>query len=278
VNVTATLLGLGCAAGLVLIVDGLRRRPPGPAPARRRAFTRADRNRLLVGVVAGFAVATATRWPAAALLTAAAVWTLPAILGPDRDHQRTLARIEAVAAWTELLRDTLSSAAGLEQAIAATATVAPDPIRPQVQALAGAVRGGVRLTDALRTFASDLADPTADLVVRALAQAAGQHGGQLTDCLTSLATTAREQASMRLRVATKRAATRTAARVIAGTAVTMVAALVVFNRGLLAPYATATGQFVLLLVGAVFAAGFFWLGRTARMPQQPRLFASGGGR
>src|SRR6185503_17879163 len=110
-----------------------------------------------------------------------------------------VARIEAVATWTELLRDTLSSAAGLEQAIAATAVVAPDPIRAQVRTLAGAVRGGVRLPHALRAFAADLADPTADLVVRALAQAAGHHGGQLTDCLTSLATTAREQAQIRLR-------------------------------------------------------------------------------
>lgn len=271
-------LGVACAAGLVLILDGLRRRPPGPAPVRRaRSFTAQDRNRLLIAVAAGIAVAVATRWPVAALLTAAAVWTLPAILGPDREHDVSLARIEAIATWTELLRDTLSSAAGLEQAIAATATVTPLPIRPQVKALAGAVRGGIRLGDALRAFANDLADPTADLVVRALGQAAGYNGGQLTECLTSLAGTAREQASIRMRVATKRAATRTASRVIAGTAVVMVAALVVFNQGFLTPYATVTGQFVLLIVGAIFAAGFFWLSRTSRMPQPPRILAGPGG-
>lgn len=272
-NATAALLGVGCAAGMLLIVDGLRVRPADPAPARRRSLSRSDRRRLLIAVAAGFAVAVVTRWPAAAFLTGAAVWTLPTILGPDREHRSAVARIEAIATWTELLRDTLSSAAGLEQAIAATAVVAPDPIRAQVRALAGAVRGGVRLPVALRAFAADLADPTADLVVRALSQAAGHHGGQLTDCLTSLAVTAREQAQIRLRVATKRASTRTAARLIAATAVTMIAGLVVFNQGFLTPYATATGQFVLLVVGAVFGAGFFWLGRTARMPQPPRLFA-----
>jgi Flp pilus assembly protein TadB len=266
------LLGLLCATGLALIMDGLRRRPPGPAPTRRRPpWTSADRTRAVVAVVAGFAVALLTRWPVAALLTAVGVWTLPRVLGPDREHRRSLARIEAIATWAELLRDTLSSAAGLEQAITATAPVTPVPIRAQVQALADAIRGGARLADALRAFATDLADPTADLVVRALQQAAGYHGGQLTDSLTSLAGTAREQAQIRMRVATTRATTRTAARVITGTCVVMVAGLIVLNRGFLAPYSTLTGQLVLLLVGGIFAAGFWWLARASRIPAPPRI-------
>ncbi|MEU7171482.1 MULTISPECIES: type II secretion system F family protein [Micromonospora] len=276
-NLLPIVLGLGCAAGLVLIVDGLRRRPRGSLPAgRRRAWSSADRNRLLAAAGGGVVAAAVTRWPVAALLSAAAVWALPRVLGPDREHQRAVARIEAIATWAELLRDTLSSAAGLEQAITATAPVTPQPIRPQVQALAAAVRGGARLPDALRVFAADLADPTADLVVRALTQAAGYHGGQLSQCLTSLAVTARELAGIRMRVATKRAATRTAARVITGTAVAMVAGLIVLNRGFLAPYRSVTGQMVLLVVGAVFGAGFWWLARASRLPQPPRVLSKAG--
>lgn len=276
------LAGLACAAGIALIADGLHRRPRPPRSAQsRRVWTPADRSRALAAIGGGFAVAVATGWPVAAILAVVAVWALPRVLGPDREHHRALARIEAVATWAELLRDTLSSAAGLEQAISVTAPVTPQPIRPQVTALAAAVRGGARLPDALRVFAADLADPTADLVVRALQQAAGYHGGQLADCLTRLADTAREQASIRMRVATKRAATRTAARVIAGTSVVMVAGLIVLNQGFLAPYSTPTGQLVLLLVGAVFAAGFWWLARASRIPQPPRILAdttTGGGR
>jgi tight adherence protein B len=270
--VWATVLGLACAAGLMLFLDGLRRTDgPPPASRARRVWTSADRTRALVAAAAGFAAAVLTRWPVAALLTAAAVWTLPRVLGPDREHRRSLARIEAIATWAELLRDTLSSAAGLEQAITATAPVTPLPIRAQVQRLADAVRTGVRLSDALRAFADELADPTADLVVRALQQAAGYHGGQLTESLTSLAATAREQAQIRMRVATTRATTRTAARVITGTCVVMVAGLILLNRGFLAPYGTLTGQMVLLLVGAVFAGGFWWLSRASRIPQPPRI-------
>lgn len=275
VDLLPILLGLGCAAGLILVADGLRRRPPGTPAARTwRRWTSADRSRLLAAVVAGFGAAALTRWPVAVLLTAAAVWALPRVLGPDREHIRGTARIEAIATWAELLRDTLSSAAGLEQAITATAPVTPQPIRPQVLALAGAVRGGARLPDALRAFAADLADPTADLVVRALTQASGYHGGQLSPCLTSLAATARELASIRMRVATKRAATRTAARVITGTSVAMVAGLILLNRGFLAPYRSVTGQLVLLVVGAVFAGGFWWLARTSRVPQPPRVLST----
>ncbi|MGI5214858.1 type II secretion system F family protein [Plantactinospora sp. CA-290183] len=272
----AILLGMGCAAGLVMIIDGARHRPPGPPRGARlrRAWTSVDRVRALVAVGAGFAAAVATRWPVAALLTAAAVWTLPGVLGPDREHHRTLARIEAIATWAELLRDTLSSAAGLEQAITATATVTPQPIRVPVQQLADAVRSGVRLPDALNRFADELADPTADLVVRALRQAAGHHGGQLTERLTSLAATAREQAQIRMRVTTARATTRTAARVITGTCVAMITGLVVLNRGFLAPYMSLTGQLVLLLLGGLFAGGFWWLTRASRIPQPPRVLAN----
>ena len=45
-------------------------------------------------------------------------------------------RTEAVASWTELIRDSLAASAGLAQAIVVTASSAPIPIRPQVGALA----------------------------------------------------------------------------------------------------------------------------------------------
>ena len=61
---------------------------------------------------------------------------LPRVLGRDPEHARRVARIEAVATWTEMLRDTLSAAAGLEQAILATAPLAPVAIRGEITELA----------------------------------------------------------------------------------------------------------------------------------------------
>ena len=120
-----------------------------------------------------------------------------------------------------MLRDTISAAAGLEQAILATEPVAPAPIREQVVLLAARIRRGQRLPDALRAFAAETADPTADLVVAALLLAAEQQARDLAQLLGSLADSARQHAVMRMRVAAGRARVRTAARIII--AVTMAA-------------------------------------------------------
>src|SRR3546814_1790109 len=60
-----------------------------------------------------------------------------------------------------MLRDTMSGAHGLEEAVTTSAIVAPAPIRREVTALA--VRLERQPLDvALRAFATDLAHPTAD--------------------------------------------------------------------------------------------------------------------
>jgi hypothetical protein len=69
---------------------------------------------------------------------------------------------------------------------------------------------------------------------------------------------------MRLRVEAGRARTRTSVKVILGATGTLVLGLALFNRGYLAPYDTAVGQLVLLLVGGVFAIAFVWLSRMTR--------------
>ena len=114
-----------------------------------------------------------------------------------------------------MLRDTMAGAAGLEQAIVATASVAPLPIRAEVVDV-GRRLEGERLAPALRAFADDVADPTCDLVVAALVLAAEHQAQRLGELLGSLAQAARDQATMRLRVEAGRARTRTSIKVIVG--------------------------------------------------------------
>ena len=145
------------------------------------------------------------------VLAGLAAWFLPRAAGPRPAGTRAVGRIEAIAGWTEMLRDTLAAAAGLEQAILATAPLAPVPVREQVTALAVRIQRGQRLPAALRAFAAEVADPTGDLVVAALLLAAEQQARDLGELLASLADSAREHAAMRLRVAAGRARVRTAA-------------------------------------------------------------------
>ena len=144
---TAGILGALAGLGMILVIMGLRRTAaPEPSPRLARLAARvrqeATMPRVAATLVTMAVVAAVTRWPAGTVLAGLAAWFLPRALGPDRAHARALERIEAIATWTEMLRDTISAAAGLEQAILAAEPVAPAPVREQVVLLAARSAAG----------------------------------------------------------------------------------------------------------------------------------------
>jgi len=278
----AGLLGAGAGLGLVLVFCALRRRPAVSADPRwRDTVVRARRQATMPRVggtlLAATVAAAITRWPAGTVLAGLAAWFLPRALGPDRAGDQSVRRIEGIASWAEQLRDTLAAAAGLEQAILATAPIAPEPVREQVTALAARIHQGQRLPDGLRAFAAEAADPAADLVVAALLLAAEQQARDLGQLLSSLADSARQHAAMRLRIAAARARVRTASRIIIGVTVLLTAGLLAWSRAFLAPYGSPAGQLMLLAVGACFAAAFWWLHKIAGFGDSPRILTGLGG-
>jgi hypothetical protein len=86
-------------------------------------------------VASGAAVLVVTGWPAGGLLAAAAVVAGPRLLGGRSGREASISRTEAIAAWTEMVRDSIAAASGLEEAILATAGVAPPAIRAEVAVL-----------------------------------------------------------------------------------------------------------------------------------------------
>ena len=130
------------------------------------------------------------------------------------------------------------------------------------------------LPEALRAFAAEISDPAAGLVVAALLLAAGQQARDLAQLLGSLADSARQHAVMRMRVAAGRARVRTAARIIIAVTMLLVIGLLAWSRAFLQPYSTPAGQLMLLVVGACFAAGFWWLHRISVMGSDPRLLTN----
>jgi Flp pilus assembly protein TadB len=280
----AVLLGIGAGLGLLLVVIGWRgvnTDRPRRTLSRQRLSRQGDGGpqhqrvvlRLGVAIAVGMLTGVVTGWFVGAILAGLASWALPRVLGRDPGHARRVARIEAIATWTEMLRDTLSAASGLEQAILATAPLAPAPIRGEIIDLAARLENGERLAPSLRRLADQLADPTGDLVIAALVKAAEQQARQLSDLLGALAHTAREQASMRMRVEAGRARTRTSVRVIVGTTLVFAVAVVLLNRSYLSAYDSAAGQVVLLGIGLLFAGGFAWLARISRVPEPTRFLS-----
>ena len=207
-------------------------------------------------------------------------WAWPDVFATGRATRRAIARVDAIAAWAEMLRGMTASAASVEQAVLATVPLAPEPLRPELEELARRLRSKqVPLTVALRSLAEAIDDEVGDLVVAALLVAASpsQRSGGLAEQLAELATAAREKATMRLRVLTGQARLHAAARLITLITLAVVAILLLFDRPFLAPYGTPLGQLGLLGVGAVFAAGLTGLARLGRLPGGERFLSAGEG-
>jgi tight adherence protein B len=269
----AGLLGACFALGLVTFLVAMRPVAPDdrPPPRSRPGLSLPKLTvRVVLALVAAAVAAAVTQWPMAVLLFGAGGFMAPSLVGGGAARKVQLARIEAMAAWAEMLRDTMAGSGGLEQSILATSVVAPQAIRPEVVRLAARLERD-RLAPSLREFADEINDPAGDLVVAALLLAADKSPKRLGDLLGRLATSARAEVSMRLRVEAGRARTRTSVRVITAFTTGFAVFLLLFNRKYLDPYDSAQGQLVLGLVGLCFGGAYYWLARAFRQEDDERL-------
>ncbi|MEY2474016.1 MAG: tight adherence protein [Actinomycetota bacterium] len=276
-NLLAAIAGAGLAAGVLLVIDGLRRQPVEPRTAARWARPNpADhaglQRRAVLAIALALPTAVLTRWPVAAIGLGAAGWFASELFGSKASQDRATARTEAIAAWTEMLRDTMSGAHGLEQAVITTTAIAPTPIKVEVTGLAVRLEREP-LSVALQAFAADLAHPTGDLVVAALTLASQGSVGDLAELLGTLAESAREEAGMRLRVEAARARLRTAVRVIAASTAGTAIGLILLNRKYLDVYGSATGQLTLACVAVCWGVALRWLSQMSEFVAPERFLA-----
>lgn len=270
----AALLGVLMACGVLLVVDGIRPSEPAPPRLPSRSFAALrSRDRWSRAIAGGLLLLLLTRWPVAAIAGVVLGWASPDLFGGTRARLAGIARTEAIATWTEMLRDTIGAAHGLESAIAATTETAPEPIREVVRSLTADLRREP-ISAALQRFAIRLAHPISDLVVAALSTAASGSVRDLADLLGTLAASARDEASMQLRVDAGRARMRTAVRVIAAVTVVTVVGLTMLNPLYVRGYSTPLGQVVLALIVVVWGGSLWWLQTMARF-QAPERFLIG---
>lgn len=266
----------GAVAGLVALLHlgrGGSLLPVDPRPATRRRDP-AEVRRFVAGLAVGLAILLVTRWPAAALAAGGLAVLWPRVFGGAAAGRRELRKIEAIAVWTESLRDTSAAASGLEQAIPATVQSAPDLLRKPLRDLSARLAGRVPLPEALARFADDLDDPAGDMVVAALSLNARQRAGGLQRILTALATSARSELEMRRKVEHERRALRGQAQKIAGLVVGFVVLQAIFARGWVEPYSTPAGQLALSVFIAIFLAAFMRMRSLANSPPPARFLTS----
>jgi Flp pilus assembly protein TadB len=273
------LLGALVGAGvflLVLSIVGTRPRDPGKPPLFRRASFNPRRTTVsaALGVVTGLGVLVFTRWIVLAVAVGllAAFWR--SVFGGTREERTGILRLDALASWTESLRDTIAGAVGLEQAIPATAATSSPLIRPSLNLLVDRLRIREPLPAALQRFADDFDDPSADLVVAALILNSQLRGPGLRDVLTALASAAREELDMRRRIEAARRSTRRSVQIVVAVTLGVAGLLIVLNRDYVAPYGSFVGQIFLTISIALFAGGVFWLRRLARIAMPERFLTT----
>ncbi len=260
----------------IAAIRGLPVRPPdqGPGPFER-GLRQVYSLRGLIAVISGLLVLFATRWVVAGIAVALLVFSWKG-LGGAAAERAAMARLEALAMWTESLRDTIAGAVGLEGAIPASIRVADISIQGPLLALVDRLHTRVPMHEALRRFAEDLADPRSDLIISALIINSRLRGPGLRDLLGSLAGSVREELDMRRRINAQRQATRRSAQIVIGISVGMALGLAIFDKSMLDKYDSTMGQLVLACVCAVYALGIIWLRRLANFEQPERLLGGVG--
>ena len=281
----AVLWAAALGGAVVLLITGIRGVTVDPTrpPSRWAVWLRKLRQpavglRAAAGVAVFAATLLLTRWPVAAAALAAMVMFWPALFGGARQEQQQTARLEALVAWTEAMRDTMAGNASLEAAIPATVHNASPLIRPALLQLQGQLAARVPMDAALRRLAATLADSSADLVIGALILNVKRRGDRLGEVLTSLAITAREELDMRRKVTAGRAEIRRGFRIIIVITVGFGGYFALFGGDYMKPYATFGGQVALLVVCALFVVGFAWMRKLAgSSPAEPLLARPGMG-
>ena len=279
-----TLLALICGAvvggALLLLIVALRgTEPREETPSLFKRSGSADGRRAMIrlgaGIGVGLVVMVVTRWLVLAVALGLLAGLADRFFGGTGEERRAIERLEALATWTEALRDTIAGAVGLEQAIPATAVNAAPAIKPALNLLVDRLRIREPLPSALMRFADDLDDPSADLIVAALVLNARLRGPGLREVLSALADSAREELDVRRKVAAERRSTRRSVQVVVAITLLVAAALILFNPAYVSPYTSFVGQFVLFLVIALYAVGLVWLRRLAKI-EVPERFLIGG--
>jgi hypothetical protein len=272
----AAVIVLGCCFGLGTVGIALswqgnasfgRSRSSSPTTARLGA---GDLALAVAAAVTGCAAGILTRWPAAVLLAAGAVYGVPKLF-VQTSGSVSIAKIEAIATWTEMLQGTLAASAGLGQAIMATGPLSPLPIRGATTRLSSRLGAGMHPREALALLADELEDPCSDRVVCALHLAISARAQQLGELLAALADSTREEVALRLRIETSRASVRSGVRTVLVFSVAFAVSLTVVAHSYLAPFGTLHGELVLLVVGTLYAVGLSLMVSLARPPAPVRL-------
>ncbi|MEJ7831863.1 MAG: hypothetical protein WKF79_03035 [Nocardioides sp.] len=260
--------------GVVRTTRGKNLLPAQVTTGRRKVADHQQTARAVtIALIVGVVVGVLTRWPVAGLMTVAVVVLWPKLARSGAIEKTSVAKIEAIANWTESLRDAAASESGLEQALPATLDGAPALLRGPLRNMVNALELRTPLPVALAHFADEVDDRGADKVVIALSLTAQQRAGSLKRVLTTLASNTRAELEMRRKVLTERDGVRRQSNQVALGLLALAGLQAVFLRGWVEPYSSVYGQMVLAVLAAVYVGLLVRLQRLASPEPHPRFLS-----
>jgi tight adherence protein B len=261
-----TLLGALCglvfAAGMTMVVSGMRRRPARSGPMNAGVAVAArvgiDVGKLrLVGlaVTASVVVFGLTGWFAPAVILGGALWLVPHTMATRAAVRRDRARLRDLASWIEVIRDLFGSGAGIEDALVASQRHCGKAIAVDVSQLVvdTQVKGS---RAALYSFGEVFANPVADEVVWALTIAMERSSATISEVLSKAAARTRERVATQERLDARRSGRYTVVNSMLVMTFVLGAAMVGLNPAYQTFYATFTGQIVLTTIVLLQGGGF----------------------
>lgn len=271
----AALIGFVGGLGLLMVVQGIRGYKVLPSRDDFADGESVDSTEMLVwflgGCLAAIVAFAATGWIVLAVATLVAVAGWPRLrLGGSTEEE--IEKTKAIATWTEMIRDNMAAAAGLEQALVASAEYAPQEIEKEIALFVRSL-DHTNLEDALSRLGTELNHPAADMVIVSLTNAARMQASDLGPLLSRLSATTRDDVRLRQRVGIESAKIKTSARIVCGITFGVAVMLWLFNPALVAAYDTFDGQIMLVVILAVFATGGWAIRRYAK-PQEVDRFTA----
>ena len=183
---------------------------------------------------------------------------------------------EMQASWPDGLRDLVASiAAGrsLTHALIALATTGPAPLRialahfPSLSRTLGTV-------PALEVVKEELSDPTSDRVIEVLILAYERGGQVVREILDDLVTATTKDLKVLDEIDTEGLEMRINARAVLVMPWLVLIALTLRAGPFRAFYSSRAGALVVVLGGALSAAGYLWISRLGRTQEEQRVFGS----
>jgi tight adherence protein B len=269
------LCGVGVAAGALLFIFGITRQPidtvAGATEEKEKRKTPWQPTRsqfigLLTGALFGF---IGTGWPVTTITAAILGFRIPTLAAAKRERTYSRLRLAAVASWIENVRDLMSSASGIDEALRLSADMAPPLIREELVELSERSRTG-SLVIALNAFAERMQDPVVDYVSAALVLSS-ERGGHVKELLGQASENARAQLAMRERIEATRARTYMAVTTLIVVTLLMTVFLFGTQSTYMEWYGTFSGQIAFAIIGALMIFGLSGLTKLSRPTTGQRI-------